>query len=155
MPFSGCQILAQCQCKPCAALPAPAGFATACFPDFKKDETRDIILELSKKVYDLVLSYKGSTTGEHNDGIIRSAFLEQMYGEKIFNLFKQTKNKSSLHTKADLFKKNSDNANYRDTNLIKTYLLHDDSIKMDKRKKYFKNTEEMILNRLAISLTNL
>ncbi len=60
--------------------------------DFKKDETRDIILELSKKVYDLVLSYKGSTTGEHNDGIIRSAFLEQMYGKKIFDLFKQTKN---------------------------------------------------------------
>jgi FAD/FMN-containing dehydrogenase len=59
--------------------------------DFSNDDTAKIIIELSKKVYNLVLDYKGSTTAEHNDGIIRTPFLRQMYGEKVYNLFEQTK----------------------------------------------------------------
>ncbi len=49
------------------------------------------ILELSKKVYDLVHEFKGSITAEHNDGIIRTPYLLQMYGEKIVELFGKTK----------------------------------------------------------------
>lgn len=52
---------------------------------------RQIIPELSKKVYDLVFEYHGSMTAEHNDGLIRSPFLKQMYGEKIWELFKEVK----------------------------------------------------------------
>lgn len=52
---------------------------------------REIIPKLAKEVYDLVLKYKGSITGEHNDGIIRTPFLKQMYGEKIYKLFEETK----------------------------------------------------------------
>ncbi len=52
----------------------------------------EVILELSKKVYDLVNEYHGSITGEHNDGIIRTPYLLQMYGEKVIKLFKETKN---------------------------------------------------------------
>jgi FAD/FMN-containing dehydrogenase len=59
--------------------------------DFSDDNTRKIILELSTKVYDLVLEYKGSTTAEHNDGIIRTPYLVQMYGEKVYSLFEQIK----------------------------------------------------------------
>ena len=59
--------------------------------DFKDSNTAKIIMELSTKVYDLVLQYKGSTNGEHNDGIIRTPFLKQMYGEKVYELFAQTK----------------------------------------------------------------
>ncbi len=51
----------------------------------------DVILDLSQKVYDLVLSYHGSITAEHNDGIIRTPYLEQMYGEHICGLFKDVK----------------------------------------------------------------
>ena len=51
----------------------------------------EIIPELSDKVYDLVLRYRGSITAEHNDGIIRTPYLKQMYGEKITSLFEQTK----------------------------------------------------------------
>ncbi len=51
----------------------------------------DVILDLSQKVYDLVLSYQGSITAEHNDGIIRTPYLEQMYGEHICGLFKEVK----------------------------------------------------------------
>lgn len=52
----------------------------------------DQILEISQKVYDLVLSYKGSITAEHNDGIVRTPYLEQMYGKEVYELFVKTKN---------------------------------------------------------------
>ncbi|MDQ5950117.1 MAG: hypothetical protein QG585_57 [Patescibacteria group bacterium] len=51
----------------------------------------DTILDLSKKVYDLVNEYHGSITAEHNDGIIRTPFLTQMFGDSVVALFKQTK----------------------------------------------------------------
>lgn len=55
------------------------------------EKEREIIPVLGKEVYDLVFEYHGSTTGEHNDGLIRSPYLKQMYGEKIYELFEQTK----------------------------------------------------------------
>ncbi len=55
------------------------------------DEERKIIPELSAKVYELVLRFGGTTTGEHNDGLIRSYYLKQMYGEKVYKLFEETK----------------------------------------------------------------
>ena len=60
--------------------------------DLTKKEVRDVIPELSPKVYELVLKYGGSTTGEHNDGIIRTPYLPLMFGEKLNALFVQTKN---------------------------------------------------------------
>ena len=51
----------------------------------------DIIIKLSQQVYSLTLSYHGSITAEHNDGIIRSPFLPQMYGAEMYDLFVRTK----------------------------------------------------------------
>ncbi|MFT5281132.1 MAG: FAD/FMN-containing dehydrogenase [Flavobacteriaceae bacterium] len=59
--------------------------------DLKNTYTKDMILELSDKVYDLVLTYNGSITAEHNDGIIRTPYLKKMYGENIYGLFEQVK----------------------------------------------------------------
>jgi FAD/FMN-containing dehydrogenase len=59
--------------------------------DLTKPEVRQVILELSPKVYDLVLKYGGSTTGEHNDGIIRTPYLAKMFGTKMVELFRETK----------------------------------------------------------------
>jgi len=59
--------------------------------DFKDPKTAQIIPKLSDEVYNLVLSYHGSITAEHNDGLIRSPYLKQMYGEKVFKLFEETK----------------------------------------------------------------
>jgi FAD/FMN-containing dehydrogenase len=59
--------------------------------DFTQKEVRDIIPEITKKVYDLVITSGGSITGEHNDGIIRTPFLEQQYGKEVTQLFKETK----------------------------------------------------------------
>lgn len=44
-----------------------------------------------KEVNNLVLQYKGSLSGEHNDGLVRGPWLEQMYGNEVLNLFKKTK----------------------------------------------------------------
>ncbi len=60
--------------------------------DFKSPFSADTILELSKKVYDLVKEYHGSITAEHNDGIIRTPYLVQQFGDKVIALFQQTKN---------------------------------------------------------------
>lgn len=59
--------------------------------DLKNENERKIIPELSKKVYDLVFRYGGTTTGEHNDGLIRSPYLKEMYGDKVYKLFEETK----------------------------------------------------------------
>jgi FAD/FMN-containing dehydrogenase len=50
------------------------------------------LLPAMKEVNSLVLSYRGSLSGEHNDGMIRGPWLEAMYGKEIVGLFRQTKN---------------------------------------------------------------
>ena len=59
--------------------------------DFKRADTAKIILELGEKVYDLVMKYHGSITAEHNDGLIRTPYLEKMYGKEITGIFKKIK----------------------------------------------------------------
>ncbi len=55
--------------------------------DFRRSDTAKIIMELSEKVYDLVMKYHGSITAEHNDGLIRTPYLKKMYGENIIKIF--------------------------------------------------------------------
>jgi FAD/FMN-containing dehydrogenase len=74
-----------------AGHPGDGNFHIIPLMDIKDPKTRDIILTLSDEVYDLVLSYHGSITAEHNDGIIRSPYLEKQYGSLVTDLFKQTK----------------------------------------------------------------
>jgi FAD/FMN-containing dehydrogenase len=59
--------------------------------DFKRPETSKIIMECGEKVYDLVLKYHGSITAEHNDGLIRTPYLQKMYGDKIVGIFTEIK----------------------------------------------------------------
>ncbi len=47
--------------------------------------------ELTHKIYDLVLSYKGSITGEHNDGLVRTPYVEKMFGKEMYALFLELK----------------------------------------------------------------
>jgi FAD/FMN-containing dehydrogenase len=44
-----------------------------------------------KEVNNLVLEYKGSLSGEHNDGLVRGPWLEAQYGKEMVDLFKKTK----------------------------------------------------------------
>jgi FAD/FMN-containing dehydrogenase len=59
--------------------------------DLAKEENRRIILELAPKVYALVVEMGGTTTGEHNDGIIRTPYLPMLFGEEMITLFEKTK----------------------------------------------------------------
>lgn len=59
--------------------------------DLKSPYSADVILDLSKKVYSLVHEFKGSITAEHNDGIIRTPYLRQQFGDSIVELFQKTK----------------------------------------------------------------
>ncbi len=59
--------------------------------DLTKPRAREIILELAPKVYELVIAYGGTTTGEHNDGIIRTPYLPMLFGKKMVGLFEETK----------------------------------------------------------------
>lgn len=59
--------------------------------NLSKPEVRAAILEIMPKVHKLVFKYQGSITGEHNDGLIRSPYLKDMYGEKVYKLFEEVK----------------------------------------------------------------
>lgn len=60
--------------------------------DLHDPKAKQIIPEISDQVYTLIHEYHGSITAEHNDGLIRTPYLNQMYGEKITHLFEVTKN---------------------------------------------------------------
>lgn len=55
------------------------------------EKARKTIMELTPKVYDLVAAFHGSTTGEHNDGIIRTPYLRTMFSPKMLELFAEVK----------------------------------------------------------------
>jgi len=59
--------------------------------DLSREESRKTILELSPRMYELVIKYGGTTTGEHNDGIIRTPYLPMLFGAKMVTLFEETK----------------------------------------------------------------
>jgi FAD/FMN-containing dehydrogenase len=60
--------------------------------NLSKKSEHHIVPDLSREVFDLVLSYNGSISGEHNDGIVRTPYLADMYGKKIVALFDEVKN---------------------------------------------------------------
>lgn len=59
--------------------------------DLSKPEVASVIPELSLKVFDLVLEFKGSIAAEHNDGMVRGVYLERQYGPKVVQLMRQVK----------------------------------------------------------------
>jgi FAD/FMN-containing dehydrogenase len=58
-----------------------------------EDEKERALLEPAmKEINGIVLKYGGSLSGEHNDGLSRGPWLEQMYGPQVVEIFKQLKN---------------------------------------------------------------
>lgn len=52
---------------------------------------RQKIFKLMDDYYHLVISLGGSTSGEHNDGRLRGAYLERLYGAEVYQLFQKVK----------------------------------------------------------------
>ena len=75
-----------------AGHPGNGNFHIIPLMDLKDPRVRALIPEISEKVYKLVFQYHGSITAEHNDGLIRTPYLEEMYGSKIIELFQEVKN---------------------------------------------------------------
>lgn len=54
-------------------------------------EQQKLIPLISEEVFKLVAEYKGSTSGEHNDGLIRTPYLHIQFEKRILDLFAETK----------------------------------------------------------------
>jgi FAD/FMN-containing dehydrogenase len=52
---------------------------------------KDLIGSLATEVFSKVYELSGSITAEHGDGISRTKFISQMYGNTIFDIFKKIK----------------------------------------------------------------
>ena len=48
---------------------------------------------IAEEAFDLVAKFKGSHSGEHGDGIVRSEFHERMYGPKMIRIFETVKDR--------------------------------------------------------------
>jgi len=74
-----------------AGHPGDGNFHIIPLMDLSNEKSKKIISELLERVYNLVLEYHGSITAEHNDGLIRTPYLEKMYGPETYKLFERTK----------------------------------------------------------------
>ena len=59
--------------------------------DMRDEHERHQVLELADRVFSLVFAYGGAMAGEHNDGIIRTPFVERMFGHAMNEIFKEVK----------------------------------------------------------------
>lgn len=59
--------------------------------DLRQDEDIKRFDKIAKETFDLVMEYGGSWSGEHGDGLVRSAFNEEFFGSQIYGALQQTK----------------------------------------------------------------
>ncbi|MFD1562532.1 FAD-binding and (Fe-S)-binding domain-containing protein [Haloarchaeobius amylolyticus] len=59
--------------------------------NLKEDEGIQTMQSITEDVTDLVLEHNGSFSGEHGDGLARTAFNPKMYGDDLWEAFKQVK----------------------------------------------------------------
>ncbi|QBF33640.1 FAD-binding and (Fe-S)-binding domain-containing protein [Thalassococcus sp. S3] len=59
--------------------------------NMKLDKDVATMRSIAEECFDLVASYKGSHSGEHGDGIVRSEFHEKMFGPRIQRAFEEVK----------------------------------------------------------------
>jgi FAD/FMN-containing dehydrogenase len=59
--------------------------------DLSKKRDVERIFALSREFYTLVAALGGTSSAEHSDGLIRSPYLRQLYGDDVYELFRETK----------------------------------------------------------------
>jgi FAD/FMN-containing dehydrogenase len=59
--------------------------------DIHQKGITDVLHQLMDDVFELVFQYRGSMSGEHNDGLLRTSYLPKMFSPEIINLFERTK----------------------------------------------------------------
>ena len=61
--------------------------------NLKLDKDVKAMRAIAEEAFDMVKAYKGSHSGEHGDGIVRSEFHEKMFGARIVSAFEQVKDR--------------------------------------------------------------
>ena len=74
-----------------AGHPGNGNFHIIPLMDLKSARVRALIPKISAEIYKVVFEFKGSTTGEHNDGLIRTPYLKDMFGEEMVQVFADIK----------------------------------------------------------------
>ncbi len=59
--------------------------------DIHKEGIIPVLHTLMDEVYALIFEYRGSMSGEHNDGLLRTSYLPTMFSPEIISLFEKTK----------------------------------------------------------------
>lgn len=60
--------------------------------DFTSKTTPKLVEKMAEAFYSTAVKFDGDICGEHNDGIIRTPYLNKMYSKKMLSLFVQTEN---------------------------------------------------------------
>jgi FAD/FMN-containing dehydrogenase/Fe-S oxidoreductase len=65
--------------------------------DLKTEQGVQKFESIAQEVADLVIQYGGSISGEHGDGYVRSPFMRQMFGDTIYQAFRELKQTFDPH----------------------------------------------------------
>lgn len=68
--------------------------------DFTNDTTPALVEKMADKFFDTAIKFGGGICGEHNDGIIRTPYLDKMFSKKMLDLFVATE---SIFDPQDIF----------------------------------------------------
>lgn len=60
--------------------------------DFTNKTTPALVEKMADKFFSTAVKFDGALCGEHNDGIIRTPYLNKMFSKKMLELFKKTEN---------------------------------------------------------------
>jgi FAD/FMN-containing dehydrogenase len=59
--------------------------------DLRQADDIERFQNISRQVFDLVVGYGGSWSGEHGDGLVRSAYNEEFFGKQVYQALKEVK----------------------------------------------------------------
>ena len=59
--------------------------------DLRQEQDIKNLKNIADETFDLVVKYHGSWSGEHGDGLVRSAYNERFFGARLYNVFREIK----------------------------------------------------------------
>ncbi len=88
--------------------------------DLEAENAVDQVFELAQRVYDLVFAFGGSMSVDHNDGIIRTPYVERMFGPELVAIFENIKHLFDPMNTFNAGKKVGGTLNFAKTHMSRT-----------------------------------